>query len=185
MRDASRQLRISSPIPLERHTKFEDPSALRLVSVAPQILGVALDAALASQMLHEDAVWKILDSYFSTYGMVRHQIESFNYFWRARPTNRQRDRASHQPDGRLPRDASAIQASAPHKGRERSCKTIPLAVTVPRDGRALGERDMVHDAFNEEEHVSRRVFREVQLVSPMIGSTVCYRTNAIRRTSGG
>ena len=76
MRDASRQL-ISSPIPLERHTKFEDPSALRLVSVALQ-LGVALDA-FASQMRRrcrmEDIGLVLLDLRDGAAS-----IESFNYF---------------------------------------------------------------------------------------------------------
>ena len=31
-------------------------------------------------MLEEDEVWKVLDSYFTTYGMVRHQIEGFDCF---------------------------------------------------------------------------------------------------------
>lgn len=138
-------------------------------------------------MLSESEVWYIIGSYFSKYGIVRHQIESFdNFMTTSLPHIVQESSEIVLTQGDTTHVIALCNVSVqkpviqecdgydrpimPHMARMRSA-TYASAVMV----------DVVHDIKNPQKH-ERRVFREVLLcrLPVMVGSLYCHTYKAER-----
>ena len=139
----------------------------------------------------EDEIWYVLRSYFHRFGIVRHQLESFDNFMTTS----------------LPHIVQESSEICIKSANEDEVHTIALCnVSVQRpmlqesDGyeRAIMPTlarmrsvtyasavmvDIVHDIYLEDEHKERRVFREVLLcrLPVMVGSMYCHTYKSERK----
>jgi DNA-directed RNA polymerase II subunit RPB2 len=148
-------------------------------------------------MLSESEIWYIIKAYFAKYGIVRHQIESFDNFMtislphivqESSEIVLKHDDTTHVialcnvsvQKPMLQESDGYDRPIMPHMARLRSA-TYASAIMV----------DVVHDIKTPEKH-ERRVFREVLLcrLPVMIGSLYCHtykaeRVNECRLDQGG
>lgn len=148
-------------------------------------------------MLTEDETWHIISAYFHKYGIVRHQIESFDNFMTSSLPHivQESSEITLTADGTthvialcnvsvqkpvLQEHDGYDRPIMPHMARMRSA-TYASAVMV----------DVVHDIKGPEKH-ERRVFREVLLcrLPVMVGSAYCHtykteRVHECRLDQGG
>ena len=148
--------------------------------------------------LTEDHMWYIVNAYFSKYGLVRHQIESFDHFLTiSLPHIVQESSDILVNTGDTEHTISLCNVSVqrpvvqeadgydrpilPHLARMRS---ITYSVTVLVD--------IAHDIVVSKQKSERRVFREVVLcrLPCMVGSTFCHtdkaeKSHECRQDQGG
>ena len=148
----------------------------------------------------DNEIWYVISSYFHRFGVVRHQLESFdNFMTTSLPhiVQESSELCIKSSNGEDMHIISLCNVSVqrplvqecdgydrpilPHMARLRSV-TYAASVMV----------DIVHDIFHKSEHKERRVFREVLLcrIPVMVGSMYCHtykseRKNECRLDQGG
>jgi DNA-directed RNA polymerase II subunit RPB2 len=140
---------------------------------------------------NEDELWHIIESYFTRFGMVRHQIESFDNFMTAslpHIVQESSDVCVKTSDGREAHSISFCNLSIQRPtqseadGYERPI-TPQLARIRSVTYAASVLIDIVHDISRDNVHVERRVCREVLLcrLPVMVGSMYCHTHKTDRR----
>ena len=148
----------------------------------------------------ENELWHVISSYFHRFGVVRHQLESFdNFMTTALPhiVQESSEICINSANGKEKHTVSLCNVSVqrpmfqesdgydrhimPHMARMRNV-TYAASVMV----------DIAHDIFEEGKHKERRVFRDVLLcrLPVMVGSMYCHtfkseRKNECRLDQGG
>lgn len=165
----------------------------------PNIVEI-MEASASNDGPSEDETWHIIRSYFHRFGVVRHQIESYdNFMTSALPhiIQESSELCVRSSSGNEVHTVSLCNVSVqrpmmqesdgyerhimPHMARLRSV-TYSASVYV----------DIVHDIYDSGEHKERRIFREVLLckLPVMVGSMYCHtykaeRKNECRLDQGG
>jgi DNA-directed RNA polymerase II subunit RPB2 len=132
-----------------------------------------------------DDLWTVLGACLRSNGIVRHQIEAFNNFLLKLLPQIVRDHApiTIRDDERgeshvIRMDNARLQGPV---AVETDGRRVPMSHTMAMRRNAAYcvtiLMDMVHDVYEGEEHVERRVFRDVTLCAMplMVGSAACYR----------
>ena len=139
----------------------------------------------------EKEIWYVISSYFHKFGVVRHQIESFDNFMTTSLPHIVQESSEiciKSANGEEVHTVSLCNVSVqrpimqesdgydrfimPHMARLRST-TYAASVMV----------DIVHDIYHKKEHKTRRVFREVLLcrLPVMVGSMYCHTDKSERQ----
>lgn len=139
----------------------------------------------------EDELWHIIGSYFKRFGIVRHQIESYDNFMTAslpHIVQESSDICLHSQDGKETHTISLCNVSIQRPtqpeadGYERSI-TPQLARMRSVTYAASILVDIVHDISKNGVHIERRVCREVLLcrLPVMVGSMYCHTHKSERK----
>lgn len=147
-----------------------------------------------------DEIWYVLRSYFHRFGIVRHQLESFdNFMTTALPhiVQESSDVSVKSSNGEEVHTVSLCNVSVQRPMLQESDGYERAIMPTMARGRSVTYAssvmvDIVHDIHIRKEHKERRVFREVLLckLPVMVGSMYCHtykseRNNECRLDQGG
>ena len=134
----------------------------------------------------ENVVWSVIQSYFNTYGYVRHQIESFDYFMMHLLPHIIRENSSFEVgDQKVKHRIEFVNMSILRptlKESNRSERSVMPFMTKLR-GQTYAATiliDVVHDVLRTNGRKERRVYRNIRLaqIPVMLHSHFCYLKDA-------
>ena len=131
----------------------------------------------------EHDIWYIIQTYFETYGFVRHQLESFNKFLQSTLPHIVQECAEvravqHETESHVVTICN-LSLSKPSETRPDGVE-VPLVPHIARLRNMTYASsvlvDVVHDIYENGKHAERRLFREVCLcrMPIMLGSVCCH-----------